>query len=190
MFNRNNPVCYDDFLGLVVRITYYTARETKEVSLPKGGSAQDLLELLDQIKREGGKICKLHCGGHGTRNEIIINGIWKGATIWTKPTKGTLILSADENSVFLREVENEFELTELDITNNLRELLDDGALIDFNACLTAHENGREQNLSSRVSTIFPNVNVRGSRKYSAGIPFFGEEPFVRTWRTYVGGEAQ
>lgn len=196
-FVQNNPMSLIDICGLVVKITYVTPDGNKAiVELEKGGTIDDFMALLRKIKQEKGKICEFHCGGHGSIDNITLNGVWEGTGLWTTTdVEGSLKLSSDGINISLREQyekNGEPAWKHATITAELEELLGENALIDFNACLTASEYPwfRNGNLAKRVSRVFPNARVKGSRGFAAGGPIWGQESFLRIPRTYVNGKAQ
>lgn len=71
-----------------------------------------------------------------------------------------------------------------DITPLLMKLSKEGAIVDFNSCLSA--NG-DCNIAKNTSQIFKRVTVKGSAKYAA----FGiEEPHIRWTNVYKNGVKQ
>ena len=195
-FVRNNPIGLIDIYGLVLEITYVTHDGKREtVELKKGGTIDDFMALLKKIKQERGKICEFYCGGHGSTDYIIINGVWEGSGVFAEETKGSLTLRSSGTEIFiLEQIEKngEPDWNRNLITAELKELLDKHALINLNACLTACEWSwlSNENLAERMSRALPNVRVKGSRGLAAGIPIWGQEPFLRIPRTYINGVAQ
>ena len=194
-FVQNSPIALTDFIGLVVEITYATPDgEQVLLELPRGGTIDDFMDLLRKIKQDNGKICELYFGGHGSVDCIIINGVWEGGGIFTETNvPGSLRLTSNGSNIFLSEqIEGNGKLKwkRAMITAELKELLNENALIDFNACLTACTWWTDENLAQRTSKVFPKARVKGSRGFSAGFPFWGQEPFIRIPRTYVNGEEQ
>ena len=165
------------------------------MELEKCGTIDDFMALLKKIKQERGKICEFYCGGHGSTDYIIINGVWEGFSVFAEETKGSLTLRSSGTEIFiLEQIEKNGEpaWNRYLITAELKELLDKHALINLNACLTACEWSwlSNENLAERMSRALPNVRVKGSRGLAAGIPIWGQEPFLRIPRTYINGVAQ
>ena len=194
-FVRNSPIDLHDICGLIVRITYVTpSGESATVELPQRGTIDEFKKLLEQIKQEKGKICELYCGGHGSIDHITINGVWeRGGLLAKTNVPGSLRLTSTGSNIFLHEGlegNGEPKWKRSAITAELKELLGENALIDFNACLTACTWFSDENLAQQTSKVFPNARVKGSRGFSAGLPVWGQEPFIRIPRTYINGEEQ
>ncbi len=199
LFCRNATVNQVDWLGLVFEIVYVTSDGCDSLTLPSGGLTKDVIELLKEIKERDGKICKIHCGGHGTAsgNSMTINDVIGGKGIFKHPTPGTLdIFSTGESLVLVEYVDSGNprtpSLKRTDITSLVEDLVEDGTIIDFNACNTASD---DDNLTKRTSETFPNVTATGVMGYALGWSF-GKEPWkwlqtlFQQRKTYQGGIEQ
>lgn len=129
--------------------------------------------FLEAIKGSGSKICGLKVYGHGCGGYIFMNDIFSFKYILEKlllkkgiePTDKTLTLSVTGTRIIIHQWKGAEEFSaEIDVTNLLKELIDEGAVIKLYGCDT-------DDLAQKISKALGNdISVTGCDGLMLGDP--------------------
>lgn len=144
---------------------YYTVGDEEKVLSHGSSTTETLLDALQQVNREGGKIHNIEIKGHGEPSYQHMGG---GTFIQVTGAGRVLLSRKDENA------------EAVDITPLLKGVCKSDVKIQLNGCKTGRG---EDNIAKRLSEVLPGSTVAGGALYQASVPFtsnsFGTKNYYR-----------